>query len=79
MKRKTYDDELRREELLNMFRRFQSTSQKVFIYILPPFFPALFVSSVLGVRNWYPIPFLPQNHIWNANFMKPGVGINDRW
>lgn len=28
VKRKTYDDELRREELLNMFRRFQSTSQK---------------------------------------------------
>nr|POE95560.1 dnaj like subfamily c member 14 [Quercus suber] len=26
-KRKTYDDELRREELLNLFRRFQSTSQ----------------------------------------------------
>ncbi|XP_050218352.1 uncharacterized protein LOC126669078 isoform X2 [Mercurialis annua] len=28
LKRKTYDDELRREELLNYFRRFQSTSQK---------------------------------------------------
>ncbi|KAA8531190.1 hypothetical protein F0562_005896 [Nyssa sinensis] len=27
-KRKAYDDELRREELLNCFRRFQSTSQK---------------------------------------------------
>ncbi|WCJ23258.1 Chaperone DnaJ-domain superfamily protein [Euphorbia peplus] len=28
LKRKSYDDELRREELLNYFRRFQSTSQK---------------------------------------------------
>ncbi|GLT71148.1 hypothetical protein SLA2020_431860 [Shorea laevis] len=28
LKRKAYDDELRREELLNLFRRFQSTSQK---------------------------------------------------
>lgn len=28
LKRKTYDDELRREELLNYFRRFQSASQK---------------------------------------------------
>ncbi|GJN22781.1 hypothetical protein PR202_gb10378 [Eleusine coracana subsp. coracana] len=28
LKRKTYDDELRREELLNYFRRFQSVSQK---------------------------------------------------
>lgn len=28
LKRKAYDDELRREELLNYFRRFQSTSQK---------------------------------------------------
>ncbi|XP_038906525.1 uncharacterized protein LOC120092502 [Benincasa hispida] len=28
IKRKTYDDELRREELLNIFRRFQSDSQK---------------------------------------------------
>ncbi|XP_062108847.1 uncharacterized protein LOC133819581 [Humulus lupulus] len=28
VKRKTYDDELRREELLDIFRRFQSTSQK---------------------------------------------------
>ncbi|CAN6548429.1 unnamed protein product [Malus baccata var. baccata] len=28
LKRKTYDDELRREELLNIFCRFQSTSQK---------------------------------------------------
>lgn len=29
LKRKTYDDELRREELLNYFRRFRSVSQKV--------------------------------------------------
>lgn len=28
LKRKTYDDELRREELLNYFRRFQNASQK---------------------------------------------------
>ncbi|XP_065863869.1 uncharacterized protein [Euphorbia lathyris] len=28
LKRKSYDDELRREELLNYFRRFQGTSQK---------------------------------------------------
>ncbi|KAJ6847223.1 uncharacterized protein M6B38_281285 [Iris pallida] len=28
LKRKTYDDELRREELLNYFRRFQTASQK---------------------------------------------------
>ncbi|XP_038720703.1 uncharacterized protein LOC120013105 isoform X2 [Tripterygium wilfordii] len=28
LKRKTYDDELRREELLNYFRKFQSTSQQ---------------------------------------------------
>ncbi|CAL2226623.1 unnamed protein product [Prunus armeniaca] len=28
LKRKAYDDELRREELLNIFRRFQSASQK---------------------------------------------------
>ncbi|PAN44186.1 hypothetical protein PAHAL_9G023000 [Panicum hallii] len=28
LKRKTYDDELRREELLNYFRRFQNVSQK---------------------------------------------------
>ncbi|XP_040990979.1 uncharacterized protein LOC121238209 [Juglans microcarpa x Juglans regia] len=28
LKRKAYDDELRREELLNLFRRFQNTSQK---------------------------------------------------
>ncbi|KAI9389865.1 hypothetical protein POPTR_008G101800v4 [Populus trichocarpa] len=28
LKRKAYDDELRREDLLNYFRRFQSTSQK---------------------------------------------------
>lgn len=34
LKRKTYDDELRREELLNYFRRFQSASQKVFLVIL---------------------------------------------
>ncbi|RLN19678.1 uncharacterized protein C2845_PM02G42490 [Panicum miliaceum] len=29
LKRKTYDDELRREELLNYFRRFQNVSQKI--------------------------------------------------
>ncbi|KAL5996530.1 hypothetical protein ACLOJK_026610 [Asimina triloba] len=29
LKRKAYDDELRREELLNYFRRFQSSSQKI--------------------------------------------------
>lgn len=29
VKRKAYDDELRREELLDIFRRFQSSSQKV--------------------------------------------------
>lgn len=29
LKRKTYDDELRREELLNYFRRFQGASQKL--------------------------------------------------
>lgn len=28
LKRKAYDDELRKEELLNLFRRFQSTSQR---------------------------------------------------
>lgn len=33
VKRKTYDDELRREELLNYFRRFQGASQKVFLVI----------------------------------------------
>lgn len=38
LKRKTYDDELRREELLNYFRRFQSTSQKNGKHIFSPGF-----------------------------------------
>lgn len=29
LKRKAYDDELRREELLSIFRRFQTASHKV--------------------------------------------------
>ena len=33
LKRKTYDDELRREELLNYFRRFQNVSQKVLLVV----------------------------------------------
>lgn len=31
-KKKEYDDELRREELLNYFRKFQNTSPQVRIY-----------------------------------------------
>lgn len=34
LKRKTYDDELRREEILNYFRRFQAASQKVLFSVL---------------------------------------------
>jgi hypothetical protein len=37
LKRKTYDDELRREELLNYFRRFRSVSQKVLLAFLYDF------------------------------------------
>ena len=42
VKRKAYDDELRREELLNIFRRFQSTSQRVCMCILFPFLSGAF-------------------------------------
>ncbi|KAF3456401.1 hypothetical protein FNV43_RR01051 [Rhamnella rubrinervis] len=45
LKRKGYDDELRREELLNIFRRFQSTSQQNGVH---GFFPSGFARSEGG-------------------------------
>lgn len=43
LKRKAYDDELRREDLLNCFRRFQSASQKVNLEL---YYPCLLLQSI---------------------------------
>ncbi|KAE8076639.1 hypothetical protein FH972_015276 [Carpinus fangiana] len=77
LKRKAYDDELRREELLNLFRRFQSTSQKVCMYILPPFFSAVcFVSIGCGGPVSHSLPasylFFGTHFSWESNSI-PGV------
>ena len=47
LKRKTYDDELRREELLNYFRQFQNVSQKVLLVFLIAIYSLLNFSILL--------------------------------
>jgi len=47
LKRKTYDDELRREELLNYFRWFQNVSQKVLLVFLIAIYSLLNFSILL--------------------------------
>ena len=47
LKRKTYDDELRREELMNYFRRFHNVSQKVLLVFLIAIYSLLNFSILL--------------------------------
>lgn len=69
LKRKTYDDELRREELLNYIRRLQTTSQKV-LYSVSLFFffllPADIESNIVHY-TWLNSVNVRWNKLWLKN------------